>query len=674
MILSNLSFTRKLTLLVLAASAFALAMACAGLALYERSNFRRATLNELSILASTLGENSAASLAFNDPKTATDILGALHADPHIMAARLYENGDKVFAECRRPGIGRDFSIPPARQDGPEFNQESLSWSQSVSLNGYKSGSIVIVSDLKAFNQKIREYAKITTLVLLVSVLATYLLSARLLHIATDPILQLAQIAGRVSTAKDYSLRAPSAGEDEIGILTRSFNNMLDGIQERDAALQRAKDELEVRVQERTEELRREVNERIGAEEGLSKERRVLRTLIDNVPDFMYVKDKESRFVVGNTMLARAMDVKSPEELLGKTDFDFYPQELANAYFQDEQHMIHTKQPLFNQEERCKDASENEIWLLTTKVPLLDKNVEVFGFAGIGRDITRRKNAEIEWQRAKEAAEAASRAKSEFLANMSHEIRTPLNGVIGITDLALDTSLTFEQREYLETVKLFADSLLSVINDILEFSKVEAGKIDLELTDFNLHDCLETALKTVTIRADEKGLELLCEIAPEVPEVVRGDSLRLKQVILNLVGNAIKFTQKGEVALKVEVQSMEGDSRQVHFTVSDTGIEIPGDKLSTIFEPFSQADTSTTRKYGGTGLGLTISARFIALMGGRISVESEPGKGAQFHFIIALKSSESKVDVGTPASPELLRGVRTLVVDDNATNQRILHGC
>jgi two-component system, sensor histidine kinase and response regulator len=325
------------------------------------------------------------------------------------------------------------------------------------------------------------------------------------------------------------------------------------------------------------------------------------------------------------------------------------------------------------EKRYLLRDKRVVWANLDMTLLRDTDGQAQCVLGLASDITEKKMAELELRKTKEAAEAANDAKSTFLATMSHEIRTPMNGILGMTELVLDTDLTIEQREHLGLVRLSAESLLTIINDILDFSKIEAGKLELETIPFDLRESLGETMKGLSIRAHQKALELIYDVEPEVPEAVLGDPGRIRQVLVNLIGNAIKFTERGEILVTAKVQSEGEEQVRVHFTVRDTGVGIPPEKQNKVFEAFSQADGSMARRYGGTGLGLTICVRLVEMMGGKIWVESELGKGSAFQFVIELGVQTDRTARKLAVPPERLRNLHALIVDDNSTNRRVLQG-
>jgi PAS domain S-box-containing protein len=535
----------------------------------------------------------------------------------------------------------------------------------------------------------------------------------------------------------------------------------------------------------------DIHDRKRAESALEHERFLLHTLLTNLPDAIYFKDVQGRFTRASRALAERLGARSPEELIGRTDADFFPEKYAARAREDEQAVMQSGTPLVGKEER-PDWGGDEMWVSTTKVPLRDRDGRIVGTFGISHDITAVKQAESRFRRvvdaapnpmlvvaadgtvqlvnaatersfgyereeligqpvelllperfreghrklrenyflvptaramdpdrelcarrsdgseflveiglspitvdgqtvvlasvydvtlrkeaeaallsAKEAAEQANRAKSDFLANMSHEIRTPMNAIIGMTELLLDDDLSPAQREYARTVFESAESLLTIINEILDFSKIEAGHLELEPVDFDLREEIVDMLRTLGTRAHNKDVELVWQVDSDVPACVHGDPVRIRQVLLNLVGNAIKFTEQGEVAVNVELASQSGSTVDLQFSVCDTGIGIPREKLRQIFTAFTQADGSTTRRFGGTGLGLTISSRLVEAMGGRIKVESEEGVGSRFHFRVELKQARQSPAADVLSEWPDLRNLPALVIDDNETNRQVL---
>jgi two-component system, sensor histidine kinase and response regulator len=392
----------------------------------------------------------------------------------------------------------------------------------------------------------------------------------------------------------------------------------------------------------------------------------LQSLVENLPVEVYRKDIEGRFIYANKHFCEVKGMPLPE-ILGKTNFDIDPPELAQKYQAIDKVLIETRRPM-ERESSWVDCDGEERWSRIVELAVLDANGHVVATQGITWDITSAKHAERNLKWAKEAAEGAAKVKSEFLAKMSHEIRTPMNGIIGMTDLLLDCDLGTQEREFAETISVSATTLLTIINDILDFSKIEAGKMTIEIINFDLVKTMENTLDIVAVSAFKKGIEIVNSVPEGIPTRLRGDPGRLRQILTNLIGNAIKFTDMGEVLVSVEKKSESSTDTLLKFCVHDTGIGITPEAQARLFEAFSQADGSTTRKFGGSGLGLAIAKRLVEMMQGEIGVQSKTGVGSTFWFTARLEKQE--VDA-TPTDNRDLAPARVLVVDDNASNRQIL---
>ncbi len=517
---NNVSIKRKLVLLQIFTAFIVLILTATAFVVYDIAVFREALIERLSSIAFIIGENSLSAVQFLDEEVAASTLSSLSIDRHIVNAAIYDGNGDIFVKYGLAGF-ESFEFPDITNDSYEIIDGYLILFKNVVRNQEVVSTVYLRTDMTELRENIFGYIRYALLLLTVGIFMSLILSAFLQRTISRPILHLVDATRDISSTGDYSRRVRKVGDDELGALYEGFNEMLEQIQERDTSLREAKNSLEERVKDRTQQLNKALIE----------------------------------------------------------------------------------------------------------------------------------------------AQAANRTKSSFLANMSHEIRTPLNVVIGMTQLALDTPLTVKQHDYMEKVDTSAKSLLRIIDDILDFSKIEAGMLNLESAEFDLEKVLENISHMMSIKAEQKGLELIFSVESDVPTQLKGDSLRLSQVLLNLTNNAIKFTNEGFILVKITKEYEEGDRVRLHFSIKDTGIGIVREELSDLFNPFTQADVSTTRKFGGTGLGLSISKSIVELMGGTMTVQSEHGKGSTFGLNAVFEKHEG-IRGERVILPVELKGMHVLVVDDN----------
>ena len=411
---------------------------------------------------------------------------------------------------------------------------------------------------------------------------------------------------------------------------------------------------------------KDVTGRVTTEFALEEATTIYHSLVESLPINVFRKDREGRILFCNQHFCDTIN-KPLKQILGATDHDLFSAELADKYCKDDRWVLNSGLPFHDIEEHPSVDGE-PVYVEVLKAPITDVDGAKVGIQGMFWDVTTRQRAEQALREAKELAESANQAKSDFLANVSHEIRTPLNAIIGMTDLLLDSGIDSAQREYLSMVQQSGESLLGLINDILDFSKIEAGKLELDAISFDLADRLSDTMRTLAVRAHAKDLELVMRVDPQLPDRLIGDIGRLRQILVNLVSNAIKFTQTGEVVVRVDLKSLKNDLAQIEIHVCDTGIGIPENKQSVIFREFEQADSSTTRQFGGTGLGLAIASRLVDLMGGELNVSSQVGVGSQFYFELSFPLDRTFTGESSPVD---LSGHKVLVVDDNPTSLKVL---
>jgi signal transduction histidine kinase/DNA-binding response OmpR family regulator len=714
MLMAKLTIKRKLMLIAMVTSSLALLLASAGFVVYDLTSFRTRLNHDLTTQAEIIASNSMAALAFQDEPTTREILSALRAKDDIVVAAIYAPDGRLFTSYRREADGR--SPIPARPgaEGTRQDGESLKVFRAIALHDQLLGTLYIESDMRLWRERLISYTGIVGILMCGAALVAFLLSSRLQRVISEPILALEQSMRTVTAEKSFTLRVRKTHDDEIGALIDGFNTMLAELHQRDVALRGANEALTAR----TTELEQEVAERLRVQrqltslnvtleervaersaaaeqraaelarskEALEKQTRILQSILDSMSDGVIVADETGRIIVFNPAAAHLLRVAAGDTLTRDWTLrhGVYLRDMVTEYPNDD---FPLRRAVRGEAVRgdlmfvLGDQGPGQgIWLSVDATPLTGEDGVVHNGVAIFRNITASKRAEEALLKAKDAAEAANRSKSQFLANMSHELRTPLNAIIGYSEILQDyahDSGDHEPIADLQKIHTAGRHLQSLIDHILDLSKIEAGKMELVLETFDVAQLVTEVTATVQTVVERNGNGLRVSCSGDLG-YMRADMTKVRQVLFNLLSNAGKFTENG--AVTVDVSRSHHDGRDwMRFVVADTGIGMTGEQASRLFEDFTQVDASTTRKYGGTGLGLAISRRFCEMMGGRIGVDSELGRGSRFWFELPVKIERASEAARQPADGAAAASAATraassnlvLVIEDDPIAQDVI---
>ncbi|MBZ0180599.1 MAG: PAS domain S-box protein [Melioribacteraceae bacterium] len=632
--LHNTSLKNKLVFIIIGTSTFAVILVLLLYSVLDIINYKAEMKENASLNAELAGNYSSAALLFGYSDEAAELLKALEAIPSISDACIYDKDGNVFAGYRR-SEDQEYTFPALQHEGENFKDSYLYVFKPIYQNGDQIGTIFLRVSTSELDTKITSSIILFFLFIILLSGPVFFLASKLQSLVSDPILKLADTATNFSEDQNYEIQLNLNRKDEIGMLYRKFNFMVDKIRKATSELKSLNEELEKRVELRTAELEKSNRELRLTERAHRDSEERLRSILNRAPLLVYINDLEGKYIFVNKEFLRHTGF-SLEEIIGKTDDELFPEHRAKRNLLQNKKVINTKKTQYFENESIKEDGVH--YFVDILFPISDSDNDIYATCGWTIDITERKKYEDALLQAKESAESADRLKSAFLATMSHELRTPLNSIIGFTGILMKElagPLNEEQKKQLNMIMSSGKHLLDLINDVLDISKIEAGELVVQLNEFDFKQSLRKVISIVEPLAEKKFLEIRVNIDPKISSIV-SDGRRVEQIFLNLLNNAIKFTEEGYIEICSELKN-----GCVVTSVKDTGVGIKPEDLAKLFKPFSQIDTGITRTHEGTGLGLSICKKLLEKLNGKIKVESEYNSGSTFIVELPLNGEKNE---------------------------------